>query len=511
MSALKKAHIDFETRSELNISDVGAYKYAEHHSTEILCAVYKIPGGDYTLWKPFDENPEDLFRHLREGGVITAHNAFFEQCIWRFIAAPQWGWPKIKSVALWRCSAAKAASFALPRALGPAGRALRLPVTKNEDGKRVMLKLSQPRKPTKTDNSKWHYKQDDFETLYSYCRTDVASEEAIDHVLRDLKASEQELWFYDQIINFRGVKVDMELVNSAISIMEGIAVELEAELKEKTNGAVNTVSEIERMVSWIQNQGVQIPDLTANTVERYLNDKDTPPHVRRILEIRQAGSKSSTKKYQAIKRSVCSDGRLHDILLYHAASTGRWGGRVFQPQNLPRGINDLDTEAAITLIKNRDRASLNELAAQHECTVADVLSACIRGALIPDEGKDFLVSDYAAIEARVLAWLANDELLLDLFRNNEPVYEHMAADIYGKPVASIQKPERQLGKQTILGAGYGMGPPKFQMTCEGYGINLTDTVTIDIIVSALLLRKEKAERALEMALSDTTPAVQEAF
>lgn len=489
-----RTHLDFETFSEADLKKVGGWVYSEHHSTEILCLVYQIGDNKPVLWLPWEEPPQELFDAIADGTLVFAHNAFFERAIWENVCVARLGWPPIPPHK-YRCTAAKAAAFCLPRDLSGAGRALGLETVKDEEGKRVMMKLCRPRKPSKLNPAtRWTPETvpDDFKTLYAYCIMDVKSEKALDDALPDLSETEQLMWLLDQKINTRGVGIDLELTEAAIAVAEEKTGRLNRELHSLTKFKVSKATAVAKLLQWVREQGLEIDDLKKDTIRDVLKDKSLDPDIKRALEIRKSVSKTSVKKYDTLRRCRCSDGRIRDILMYHAASTGRWGGKFFQPQNIARGTLKNPNDA-IDMIKLRDVDLLDMI---YDNTM-EALSSCIRGALVAADGKEFLVSDFSSIEACVLAWIAYDYDLLQLFYDKEPVYEHMASAIYNKPIDKITEKERQLGKQAVLGCGYGMGPPKFVETCEKYDINLADAATPDILKQAIQLRIDKLIKEMD--------------
>jgi DNA polymerase len=474
--------IDFETRSKADLKKVGAWVYAEHESTSVLCLAYKIDDAETKIWRAHKEDPlpEDLFIAIASGEEVEAHNAFFELCIWEQVCVARMGWPKICRKQ-WRCSAAKCAAHSLPRSLGEVAYALGLETQKDASGRRIMMKLSKPRKPTKTDPSVWHEKPEDLEKLYAYCITDVEVEHAVSKRVPDLIPEEQELRLLDQEINCRGVSVDKQLVDSAIAIFKQVEKERNAVAQEITDGAVGSVSERDKVMEWAEQRGYPLKGYTKEDIVSHLADKNIPDDVREVLTIRQSLGKISVAKYPALKRLIAKDGAAHGLLLYHGANTGRWAGKLFQPQNLPKG-NIKDAETCIGVIKVRDAYFLESMYGEP----MNALSSCIRGCLKPEDGKKMVVADYAAIEARVVMWMAGSEDGVEAFRKNdagvgEDIYKIMAGTIYKKDPSDIQSGERQLGKTAILGAGFGMGGEKFFATCTSWGIDLTSAVTMEAL------------------------------
>jgi len=468
-------YIDFETRSEVDIRKSGSWVYSVHPSTEILCLAVKLNENPVELLQKGSIRPYTPEGHslglttkIEQGELVEAHNAFFEKAIWQNIMVKRYGWPEIKPEQ-WRCSASSAAYHALPRSLGGAGKTLGLSTIKDDEGKRVMMQLAKPRPKSKIFYEKSEHPEK-FETLYNYCKSDVESEYAIAKRLGDLPEKELEIWQLDQKINMRGVPIDIEAVNCALKILSEYSDTLNSEIAIITEGVITTIGQRDKIIAWAESRGETLTGLTKDEVVKALpNIKDAK--VKRLLEIRQGLSKTSTAKYEAMKNSTASDGRIRDVLMYHGASTGRWTGKLVQFQNLPRGnIKDMGT--AIELIKQGSVGKIELLTGN----VMGFMSSAIRGMVKAPEGKHFLVADFAAIEARVLGWLAGSELMLNQFRKGEDLYKHMASNIYKVDVTEVTPEQRQLGKAAILGAGYGMGPAKFYETCLSWGIKIHESL-----------------------------------
>lgn len=456
-----KITIDFETRSKADIKTCGAWAYSEDPSTTVLCMAWAVNDEPVQLWTP--ETPGEINRALSlivRGSpiLVEAHNAFFERCIWNNIMVPRFNWPRI-SHEQWRCSASKTAARALPRALGTAGKALGLSEAKDDQGKRIMLKLARPRTPTKNDPGEWNEDPLEYGELYDYCRQDVNAERALSLAVRDLNPLELKIWQLDQKINERGICVDQAGARAALFLIAQQTQKLLAEARRVSGGAVDNVSQRDKVLAWIKSRGVDLSTYTKQDIVDALKIKTLPPDVRRILEIRQQLGKTSTAKYETMLDACGSDGRIHDMFLYHGATTGRWTGKLVQLQNMPRGTVK-DTDACVDVIKRRDLELLEML----YDNVMEAISSCIRGMLVAAPGHDLIAADFAAIEARVLFWLAGETRGLNMFRNSEDLYVDLAKDIY--PGQTIDKLKRELGKRGILGCGYGMGKDKFQGTCK---------------------------------------------
>lgn len=467
----KRVTIDFESRSRANLKKTGAYKYALDPSTQPTCLAIKLHGQKPFLM-PFGEinkHWKDLptvfhlswERLIREGVLFSAHNAFFEQCIYNLILVARLGWPKIPPH-LWRCTAAKAAACALPRSLEKAGAALKLLVQKDLNGRRIMLKLCKPRK----DGAFWepHEVPEDFAAQDRYCIQDTIVEEMVDDALPDLSPQEQELWFHDQLVNSRGIYVDLPVVKKIISMREKETAKMMKEADSLTTGFLENINSRNQILEYLATEGFELPNLQSKTVEEYLTNGRINGDAKRILEIRKALSKSSTKKYDAFLNRACQDRRVRDNLLFHGASTGRWGGLGVQPQNFPRGFIK-DTDGAIEEIETYSTEDLKFLYGEN---LSPLFSSCLRGMFMATPGKKLFVADYSAVETRALWWLAGDEKGLDSFRRGLDVYRVQAAEVYESTYVEIEdpSPERQLGKALILACGFGMGPEKFVETCH---------------------------------------------
>lgn len=491
----QKATIDFEGRSACSIKDCGSWRYSLDPTTEVLCLVYRLPHwpeGETKLWhKAFPEfgidstpDPEDLFAWILSGGLVEAHNAWFERGIWKNIMVKRFGWVPIQHHQ-WRCSAAKAASYSLPRSLEGCADALKLPIRKDMEGAKIMKKMMKPRKPRIAELKAyraihgedaeiplfWFFTKESFERLCSYCRIDVLAEEAVSHRLRDLSPTETQMYLMDQAINERGFQIDKEAVTAALAIVSEIYRDLNAELIAITDGTVEKATQRVRMIAWFNENGIPLQDTKGETLDSWMQRQDLPPKAARCLQLVRSLGRSSTAKYLAALNWVDpATWKVHGGLLYHGAGTGRWSGSGVQPHNFPRG-NIKDMELAWEILKTKDIALIEMMYGD----VMEALSYALRGMIIPSKGKKLFVADYAAIEARVLFWLADDQSALDIFRRGDCIYCDMATDIYGRPIIKgVDIDERQMGKQAVLGLGYNMGAPKFRDTCAKYGMVVED-------------------------------------
>jgi DNA polymerase bacteriophage-type len=488
-----KITVDFETQSRANLKKVGAYEYSMCPSTIATCLGFKANTDSknylfkyHQMQMPFKKFPikfQDQWLEwlFNPDFVFSAHNAFFEQCIFKNVLTKKFGWPEIP-IQKFRCTAAKAAAVAIPRNLDGAGQVMSLPIQKSYEGHRIMLKLCKPtgayvrwqkecdkftKKDREVPDSLWtdqppefwtpETAPEDYEGLYKYCRIDVLTEEKLDEVLPDLTPFEQKLWFIDQKINLRGTAVDMKVVNKISHIMASESKILGKELDILTMGLVGSGNARNAILDFLTLEGIELPDLKAKTVDDFLTNGKVTGDAKILLEIRRALSKASTAKYQKFQGCAASDGRVRDLFLYCGASTGRWGGKNVQPQNFPRGIIK-DIDEAISRIET---SSLEDLKMLYGENLMPLFSSVLRGMFIASEGKELFVEDYNAIETRVLWWLAEYEDGLNIFREGRDPYKEMAKEIYKKSVLEITDDERQVGKAAVLGCGYQMGGKKF--------------------------------------------------
>jgi len=503
-----KISLDFETRSEADLRKVGAHLYACHPSTQAICLAFAFDQDEEVhLWhRRFDtveqgtgkqrhavsipeQRPaalEELFERIRNGELLWAWNAEFERLIWQHVMVPQHGWPTVP-LEQWRCSAAQAASYALPRSLHAAGKALGVKEQKLVDeGKSnlLMLKLAKPRKARKAEcraagvadadeyrakrGVLWWEIEDELRGLFSYCQQDVRAERAISETLRPLPEIEQKTWLLDQKINDRGVKCDLELVAAARQHIAAARAEAEEEIRRLTGGAVASTTRRTELLQWLHEQGVRIPDTAAESIDAALEKDDAAlrdPAVRRVLVVWRASHKTSLAKYASMRERTGEDGRIRGNFKYHGSSTGRWAatGRV-QLQNLPRGkVANMDRACDSIL-----RLSTDELNLEYG-NVLELLSGTIRGAICAPSGRKLCVGDFSSIEARGVFWLAGQRDALQVLASGEDIYKDMASSIYGVPVERVSSAQRHVGKTIVLGGLYQMGPPKFQRVCGAQG------------------------------------------
>ena len=464
-------HIDFETRSACELKTAGLDNYACHPTTDVHCMAWafddepvEIIGAD-SVWWP--ELPDRVMAHVAMGGEVVAHNAAFELAIWNSVSTLRYGWPKLMPEQM-RCTMAQCYAMSLPGSLEKAAAALGVALQKDMAGARVMMQLAKP----KPDGSFWTYDEapDKFQKLYDYCKQDVEVERAIDQRLMRLSVQEQKLWVLDHRINQRGVQVDLRSIDTAIRLVESEKRRLDAQMLRVTGGAVGHCTEVQLLCQWVKSQGVAIKGLAKADVLDALSG-DLPPQVRDALALRKEAAKSSTAKLIAMRERASRDGRVRGTMQFHGASTGRWAGRGIQVQNFPRprpSTKSKHIEDMFMHLGQRDYID----GMYGPCL--DAVADCLRGMLTAKPGHELIAMDFSAIEARVLAWLAGEEDVLDIFRTHGKIYEHAASGIYDKPIEAVTKEERQIGKVAVLALGYGGGVGAFQSMARVYGVKVDD-------------------------------------
>lgn len=448
----KQLAIDIETYSDIDLINCGVYKYTDSDNFEILLFAYAVDDGETKIVDLAcgEEIPEEVMDMLFDDTVIkTAFNANFERtCISKHLGINLKPEP-------WRCTAVQSAMLALPLSLEGVGVVLGLDKQKMSEGKELIRYFCSPCKPTKSNGGRTRNLPEDapekWELFKSYCVRDVDVEKQIRKKLwkYPIPDMEQQLYCLDQRINDRGIMVDRNLVDHAIAcdlLYKETATKRAYELSELENP--NSVSQLK---GWLTDKGIEVDSLAKATVEE-LVDK-TEGDVQEMLKLRLAMSKTSVKKYEAIDRSVCRENRVHGLLQFFGANrTGRWAGRLVQIHNLPQNhLSDLELARGLVADGRYDDVEM-----LYEST-PNVLSELIRTAFVAKPGCRFIISDFSAIEARVLAWLAGERWRIEVFQTHGKIYEASASAMFHVPIEKITKtsPLRQKGKISELALGYG--------------------------------------------------------
>lgn len=481
--------LDFETASASDLKKEGAWKYAESPTTEILCLGYSIDGGDVVVWKPSDLSSHAALMEaiVNPAAVFVAHNAMFEKAIWRKIMVAQYGWPDIPN-SRWEDTMAACVMKALPMKLERAALALRLSEQTGKGHQRIVTAPSKPKKDGTYDRS-----QELLGHVYAENIQDVKCEVELNHRLGGLQPCERQVWLLDQRINERGCLVDLDFVASCQQIIDGASPILVAKFRDLTGGIAPT--QRDKVIEWVRAQGVVLPNLQKETIDALLGGEDDgdgseepletplpelPGRVREALAIRRKVGSASIKKLASIQHSACADGRVRGVLQYHGAGPGRWVGRLFQPQNFPRGSLKLDAGTASESVPDVEMVyqALSSGDWRYvESLFGDCFEAVISGlrhSIIAGDGRTLNVGDFNTIEARIVLAIAGAENALKIMADpNRDVYAEMASTIFdmeppiGKEQIKTWKivhlAERQTGKNTVLGCGFQMGAPKFKV------------------------------------------------
>ena len=448
--------IDLETYSDQPLAKTGVYRYVESPDFEILLFAYSVDGGPVQQIDLAcgEKIPSEVLSALEDETVTKwAFNANFERiCLSRFLDYPTGDYLEPDS---WKCSMVWAAYMGLPLSLEGTGAVLGLEKQKLSEGKDLIKYFCQPCAPTKSNGQRTRnlpkHSLDKWLAFKRYNIRDVETEMSIQARLSKYPVpnSVWEEYHLDQEINDRGVGLDMELVRQAIQMDGRSRSELTQAMKELTS--LDNPNSVQQMKQWLADNGVETDTLGKKAVAELL--KTAPPQLQKVLTLRQQLAKSSVKKYQAMETAVCADGRARGMFQFYGANrTGRWAGRIIQMQNLPQNHLD-DLSEARGLVRAGNFDALETLYED----VPDTLSQLIRTAFVPQENRKFIVADFSAIEARVIAWLAGEKWRQDVFAEGKDIYCASASQMFGVPVEKhgVNGHLRQKGKIAELALGYG--------------------------------------------------------
>jgi DNA polymerase len=523
----KKLHIDFETRSTVDLVKAGTYVYVSDPLTDVLCMGYRFDKEPVKLWVLGDPPPTEVFEAIEKGIEVCAHNAHFEFMIWNYVCSKKYNWPRLPIEQL-DCTMIRAFSMGLPGKLETASKAVGLHCQKDMKGHRIMMQLCKPRAYNDYDDSPVWWEVEDstpgmdihakYQALYEYCRQDVIVECALDDRLLPLSESEKRLWRLDQKINSRGVHCDIASIEKAIDIVEIEKTRLNNLMKEATNNKVPTCNASIALKNWInsfdiyggevyEEDGPLITYKEKGKTKRRkqwlkgdrkivqgvgkkdvldLLDMDIPKQVKEAILIRQEASKSSTAKLKKMIEGVNEDNRVRGCFqFYGAASTGRWAGRRIQLQNIPRpSIKQPEIEKICQYLPRNSVTDCIEYISTFYGSPTGRISDCVRAMIQAAPGKKLIACDFAAIEARVLAWLAGQEDILNVFRGHGKIYEHTACGIYNVGhIDDITQSQRQIGKVATLALGYQGGVKAFQSMAKNYFLKIEDSKADEIKVN----------------------------
>lgn len=514
-------HIDFETRSAIDLKAVGIDLYSRHPTTAAWCLAYAFDDEDVGLFSDLaNVHPnKDVMRHVATGGTVIAHNASFELAIWNNVLAVRHGWPVLKPEQV-RCTMAMCYAMALPGSLEKAAAAVGIKEQKDLAGGRLMMQMARPRSVVPCDECVngmapkggnegttrytcttcrgtgqriiWWDEADKLDRLYAYCKQDVRVERELDKRLLPLSATEQRVWLMDYYINQRGFHVDRPAIEAAMAIVEAEKRRLDMEIRVATGNFVGFTTEVARITAWLKTRGVVLDGIAKADVLDALAMDDLPDDARRVLKIRQEAGKSSMAKLDKIVAAVSADGRMRNTLQYHGAGPGRWAGRRIQPHNFPRpkipqkAIAEI-LETLPTMVDNHGAVATAVWLDNRYGAPLDVLPWCLRGLICAAPGKDVMGADFSNIEGRGLAWEAGEEWKLRAFKayddgTGPDLYLVAAGRIWGRPPTDYNKDsiERQHGKVAELACGFGGGVGAFQQMAKTYLVKVDDAIAAEI-------------------------------
>lgn len=457
---IRTLNIDIETYSSVDIRKSGLYKYVQSPDFEILLFAYSVNGQPSQIvdLAQGEQIPGEIIAALQDEKVIKyAYNAAFE---WYCLSSFLWLPDPVSWLSDWRCTMIHGLYCGFTAGLAATAKAIGLPQEKQKMtiGNSLIKLFCTPTKPTKRNGNRTrtlpHHEPEKWELFKEYCIQDVEVEKEIQRKLSSFPVPEQEqkLWELDQQINVQGINVDQKLIDGALYIDKITTAQLTEEAIQLTR--LDNPNSAAQLKKWLEEQGIEVENMQKETVSNLIKSTDNQA-VKRALEIRQELSKTSVKKYQAMVEAKCKDGRVRGLLQFYGANrTGRWAGRLVQVQNLPR--NYLETlDLARKLVRDKKLDALELIYGN----VADTLSQLIRTAFVPSERNTLIISDFSAIEARVIAWLAGEQWRLDVFNSHGRIYEASASQMFGVPLELIVRgrPEyelRQKGKVAELALGY---------------------------------------------------------
>lgn len=506
--------LDSETTSHCDLSVVGSHRYAEDPTTDVICWAYETNAGAKGLWSPSQDDSGMLAVMARDPEcMFVAHNVMFDRAIWRQIMVKDYGFPDVPNER-WHDTPAMCAMKVVPLSLERALATLRLPHSKDKEGSGLTVGLSKvatrgPRKGYLPEQTPEVLKR-----VYEYCVSDISGTTALHRRLGWMPPGEREVWLMDQEINERGVMLDLQFVHSAMKIVENAKIPLIAEFAELTNGLEFTQGA--KIIAWCKENGTILENMQKEYLAKVLGfdpdgdeddeaddlgedrqdlRKSMAPEVRRVLEIRQLIGSASIAKLPRMLGSVCSDGRVKGLLQYHGAGTGRWAGRLFQPQNFPRGTIKLgdkapDPELLVAAVRTGDPAYVDMVLGPP----VEVVVSGLRHAIIASPGRRLGVGDFAGIEARIVLAGAGQRDKVDMIARGDIAaaedkekfspYIDMANRIYKQGsifnTASVTKTDLvkyTVGKAAVLGLGFQMGEDRcHERMCPGQPIEFAQEV-----------------------------------
>lgn len=469
--------LDWETRSAVDLREVGLWNYSHHPTTDIWCGAYAFNNEPIEIWVAGQPCPSRVHAHIESGGTVSAWNFPFEIALNNTVAVRH-GWPAMK-VEQGHCSMAAAYAMGLPGRLEDAALALGLHVHKDTEGYSLMLRMCRPRsKPGQP--IVWWEEPEKLQRLYSYCKTDVEVERATRDRLMPLSDKERQVWLLDYQINQRGVMIDVPTAKAAITLADTMKVKYDEQMAVATNGAATSCTALAPIKEWLNEQGCHkaLTGLAKADVTELLSDPALDGKARRVLTLRQEAGKASNAKFNVMVNQAGDDDRLRNLVQYHGAATGRWAGRAVQVHNLPRDMPKAKVvEDVLRLVRDGQHEAIDMIYGPP----LSMVSRCMRSFFVAPAGKMLLAADFSNVEGRGAAWFAGEHWKIEAFRAADAktgpgIYELAYAKSFNVPVESVKNPseERQVGKTMELAFGYQGGVGSFHVMGKTYGVKVTD-------------------------------------
>lgn len=493
-------HIDFESRSVLDLPKVGLHRYADPAFTEVLCMAYGFGDEPVQIWTKGETFPPSVSAHVAAGLAVWAHNFSFEHIMWNQVLSAQvpGGLPEMR-VEQGICTMAQAFAMGLPGSLGNCAAALGIEQGKDMEGKRIMMQLSKPKEVLPSGDVIWVEDAHKYARLYAYCVQDVNVEREVGKRMMRLSPYEQKVWQLDQKINDTGVYIDRAAVENAVKMVELEQDHLDAEMRRLTKGEVCTCTAVQQIKDYLEFYGVNGDSLNKADVAELLADAMLHPHARAVLTLRSLGGKSATKKLLPMVNGIGDDNRLKGCFQYSGANTRRWAGRRVQLHNLKRPA--IKAKVIDEILDGIAKGMTGEEIELCYGPVMEILADCTRGFITAAPGKTLITADFSAIEARVLAWLAGQDDVLDIFRDGKDIYKVAASNIFGVKPDDVSDQQRSVGKVAILALGYQGGVGAFQQMAKGYNVKmepaykeLWDTADSDTKEQALYRHEQSGKK-----------------
>ena len=491
------AHHDFETGSAVDLRKAGVHRYAEHPSTRVWCMSWWFDGTyQMNRWWPGAPDPIPLLEHIARGGTMGVHNAIFERTIWNKLVRVKYcpHWPELR-IEQQDCTMARAASVSIPQSLEIVAKVVGAKAEKDMEGNALMMKMSRPRKINPDGTMLWWDDPGNVSRVMAYCDQDVVTESEIGTLLPALSPDEFQVWALDQRINDRGIRLDIPTIHKAIAVRDIAKERLNLRMKELTGGAVGKCTEVAKLVTWVQAQGVVCESVAKGEQADILlhADADNLPQVREAIELRQDASKTSTAKFDAMLAVACADARARGLLAYHGANSGRWAGRLIQPQNLYRIDPERDGDsiaAVVEILLTHSAEAAYDMIYMLYGSVMVMLAKTLRTMIVAEDGNTLHGVDLANIEGRLQAWIAGEVWKLDAFRAFDAklgpdLYCVAYGKAFGEDPALVKKQaaKRQIGKVMELALGYQGSVGSFISMGKNYGLKPAPLVPVIIEVA----------------------------